>query len=71
MTGKIECGHCNGYGSSWNDEGDVRCSQCGGTGLVTDLSQPLSGVIYNLIAGPNTPAISNGNTWEESRVSNK
>jgi DnaJ-class molecular chaperone len=32
----IECSHCNGYGSSFKDPGDERCSQCGGTGLKVD-----------------------------------
>lgn len=30
----IECDHCHGFGSSWMDKGDTRCSVCGGTGLV-------------------------------------
>ena len=29
----IECSHCNGFGSSFKDPGDERCSKCGGTGL--------------------------------------
>jgi hypothetical protein len=29
----IECTHCNGFGSSFKDPGDGRCSKCGGTGL--------------------------------------
>ena len=28
-----ECDHCSGYGSSWSDPGDGRCSRCGGSGL--------------------------------------
>ena len=32
--GYKECDHCNGYGSSFKDEGDERCSKCGGAGLV-------------------------------------
>ena len=74
MTDKIECTHCNGYGSSWKDVGDERCSQCGGSGLrtvKTDSDQPLPGIVYSLIAGPDTPCIANGNTWEESQVMDK
>jgi DnaJ-class molecular chaperone len=36
MKQLIECTHCNGYGSSFKDPGDERCSQCGGTGLKVD-----------------------------------
>lgn len=32
--GLAECPHCNGYGSSLNEKDD-RCTQCGGTGLLT------------------------------------
>lgn len=32
--GMKQCDHCNGYGSSFKDHGDVRCSKCGGSGLV-------------------------------------
>ena len=28
------CEHCNGYGSSFKDEGEGRCSKCGGSGLI-------------------------------------
>ena len=27
------CSHCNGYGSSFQDTGDTRCTKCGGHGL--------------------------------------
>ena len=32
--GYKECGHCNGYGSSFKDpEGVNQCTKCGGSGL--------------------------------------
>lgn len=31
--GLIQCPHCNGYGSSLH-EPDLRCTRCGGTGLI-------------------------------------
>jgi len=72
MTDKIECTHCNGYGSSWNDKGDSRCSQCNGSGLRKDQQKKDEhqyGVVYCMIGASNTPSIANGNTWEESKVS--
>jgi DnaJ-class molecular chaperone len=29
------CSWCNGYGSSFKDGGEGRCSRCGGTGLAS------------------------------------
>ena len=33
--GYVECGHCNGYGSSLKEASD-RCTKCSGTGLVKE-----------------------------------
>ena len=74
MADKIECTHCNGFGSSWKDAGDVRCSQCGGSGLrpvKADVDSYIPAPRHCIIAGPDTPCILNGNTWEESRESDK
>lgn len=32
----LECTHCNGFGSSFKDPGDERCSKCGGSGLAPE-----------------------------------